>query len=272
MRRSNTFPMILTLLWLVLCTTSAWAADGNKAGLELAQAIYDRPNGDDFAARAIMTLTEKGRKPRKRQMVSMRVDRGAGERWSLTRFTAPADIKGVGLLTKDYPGDKNDQWLYLPALDRVRRVSSSRKGGRFVGSDMFFEDLRDREVSMDHHKYLGKGKVGKLVCKVLQSVPVDPDNSVYTKRVSWIHPNTMVPLRVDLYQRHSAKPVKRLVAKRIKKIQGFWTVTDSVMRDLESGHETRIQQTRLKYNQGIPGSLFTSRTLSEEAAETRYRP
>lgn len=272
MRTSHALILTSSLLWLIVCASAASAADADKAGLELAQAIYDRPNGDDFAASAIMTLTEKGREPRQRQMYSMRVDRGAGERWSLTRFTDPADIKGVGLLTKDYPGDNNDQWLYLPALDRVRRVSSSRKGGRFVGSDLFFEDLRDREVSMDHHKYLGKGKVGNLVCDVLQSVPVDPDNSVYTKRVSWIHPKTMVPLRVDLYQRHSSKPVKRLVAKRIKQVQGFWTVIDSVMQDLESGHETRIQQTRLKYNQGIPGSLFTSRTLSDEAAEAKYRP
>ena len=272
MRMPKALLLTSILPWLIVCTTAGAADDANPEGLKLAQAIYDRPNGDDFAASAIMTLTEKGREPRQRQMYTMRVDRGAGERWSLTRFTDPADIKGVGLLTKDYPGDENDQWLYLPALDRVRRVSSSRKGGRFVGSDMFFEDLRDREVSMDHHKYLGKGKIGSLVCEVLQSVPVDPDNSVYTRRVSWIHPQTMVPLRVDLYQRHSNEPIKRLVAKRIKKIEGFWTVTESVMQDLESGHETRIQQTRVKYNQGIPGSLFTSRTLSDEAAETRYRP
>jgi hypothetical protein len=264
--------ILVTLVIGLLISGQTPAADARTAGLKLAQEVYDAPNGDDLAARATMTLTEKGREPRTREMYSLAIDRGRGERWSLTRFTSPADIDGVGLLTKDYPGDNNDQWLYLPALDRVRRVSSSRKGGRFVGSDLFFEDLRDREVAMDHHVYKGTGKVGKLVCKVLESTPVDPDNSVYTKRVSWIHPSTLIPLRVDLYQRHSTKPVKRLTVRRIKKIQGFWTVLDSTMQDLESGHKTRIQQTQVKYNQGIPERLFTSRALSDDAAEAAYRP
>jgi hypothetical protein len=250
----------------------AWASPGDDAGRELAQQVYDAPNGDDFSSRATMTLTEKGREPRVREMFTLRVDRGAGERWSLARFSKPSDIRGVGLLTKDYPGDNNDQWLYLPALDRVRRVSSGRKGGRFVGSDLFFEDLRDREVDMDHHRYEGEGKLGKLVCKILVSTPVDPDNSVYSKRVSWIHPGTLIPLRVDLYQGNAEKPVKRLSVKRIKRIQGFWTVLDSTMEDLESGHTTRITLSKLKYNQGLPERLFSSQSLSDESAELAYRP
>ena len=260
---------------LVLCTGisgGAFADAAADAGRKLAQAVYDAPNGDDFASRATMTLIEKGRSPRKRVMYTLRVDRGRGERWSLTRFTSPSDIKGVGLLTKDHPGDESDQWLYLPALDRVRRVSSGRKGGRFVGSDLFFEDLRDREVDMDRHRLLGEEKVGKLLCKKLESIPARRDNSVYTKRISWIHPGTLIPLRVDLYQDHSSRPVKRMQVKRIKKIQGFWTVLDSVATDLESGHTTRITQAKVKYNQGVPDRIFTSQALADENAEARYRP
>lgn len=243
-----------------------------EAGRQLAQAVYDAPNGEDFASRAVMTLTEKGREPREREMYTLGVDRGGGERWTLTRFTSPSDIKGVGLLTKDYPGDENDQWLYLPALDRVRRVSSSRKGGRFVGSDLFFEDLRDREVDMDRHRLGGEEKVGNLLCKVLISVPADADNSVYTQRVSWVHPATLIPLRVDLYQAHSEHPVKRLTVKKIKRIQGFWTVMDSAMEDLESGHVTRISLSAVKYNQGVPDHLFTSQALADDTAEAPFRP
>lgn len=250
----------------------AWAGSAEQAGRELAQAVYDAPRGDDAASRAVMTLTEKGREPRQREMSTYRVDRGGGERWSLTRFTSPADIEGVGLLTKDYPGDETDQWLYLPALDRVRRVSSSRKGGRFVGSDLFFEDLRDREVGMDTHRYKGEEKIGKLVCKVLESTPVDPDNSVYAKRVSWIHPETLIALRVDFYQPHARGPVKRLSVRRIKRIQGIWTVLDSTMEDLESGHQTRINQLAIKYNQGIPDRLFTSEALADENAAAEFTP
>ena len=269
MRQITAPALFVGALLLGTCGTGIAASD---AARELAQAVYDAPNGDDFASRAVMTLTEKGRSSRKREMYTLRLDRGEGERWSLTRFTSPSDIKGVGLLTKDYPGDRNDQWLYLPALDRVRRVSSSRKGGRFVGSDLFFEDLRDREVDMDHHRLAGEEKVGKMTTKVLVSEPVDPENSVYTKRISWIHPKTLIPLRVDLYQRRSDEPVKRLSVKRIKRIQGFWTVLDSTMTDLRSGHVTRITQSAVKYNQGIPAQLFTSQALADDGAETRFRP
>jgi hypothetical protein len=205
-------------------------------------------------------------------MYTIAKEPGPGVRWSLTRFTEPADIDGVGLLTKDYPGDRNDQWLYLPALDRVRRVSSGRKGGRFVGSDLFFEDLRDREVDQDKHRYIGEQKIGKLLCKVLESVPVDPSSSAYTKRVSWIHPGTLIALRVDLYQGRSNEPVKRLSVKRIKRIQGFWTVLDSTMQDLESGHTTRIALSEVKYNQSVPDRIFTSQALADKNAEARYRP
>lgn len=257
------------LLWLGLFGL-AMADDG--AALALAQAVYDAPNGDDFASRAEMTLIEKGHEPRRREMYTFRLDRGRGERWSLTRFTRPSDIDGVGLLTKDHPGDNSDQWLYLPALGRVRRISSSRKGGRFVGSDMFFEDLRDREVDMDHHRLQGEGKLGKLVCKILVSTPTDPDNSVYTKRVSWVHPATLIPLRVDLYQAHSKNPTKRLSVKRIKRIQGYWTVLDSTMQDLETGHVTRIAQKTVRYNQEIPARLFTSEGLADDAKEKTFRP
>ena len=266
-------PPFVTLTLGILCLMGqAIAAPENAAGRQLAQAIYDNPTGRDFASRGVMLIEQKGRSPRKRTLFTYTLERAEAERWSLTRFTSPADIRGVGLLTKDYPGDQNDQWLYLPALDRVRRISSGRKGGRFVGSDLFFEDLRDREVSMDHHFLKGEGRVGKIKTKVLVSTPVDPDNSVYTKRVSWVHPKTLIALRVDLYQADSNKPVKRLSVKRLKRIQGFWTILDSVMEDLKSGSTTRIALTKVKYNQGIAERLFSSQSLADENAETAYRP
>ncbi len=125
---------------------------------------------------------------------------------------------------------------------------------------------------MDHHFLQGEGKLGKVKTRILVSTPVDADNSVYTKRVSWIHPQTLIALRVDFYQAHSEQPVKRLSVRRIKRIQGFWTVLDSTMQDLESGHVTRITQSKVKYNQGISDRLFTSQSLADESAETGYRP
>ena len=255
-----------------LCTGALAETRENAAGLRLAQQVYDRPNGDDVSSKVIMLLADKGGKARKRVFYSYAKDKGPGERWNLMRFVEPADIDGTGLLTLDHPGDESDQWLYLPALDRVRRISSSRKGGRFVGSDFFYEDLRDREVGMDYHRLAGKGKLGKVECDLLVSMPRDPANSVYSKRVSCIHQKTLIPLRVDLFKNGVKKPIKRLKARKIKKIQGYWTVMDSTMYDLKTGHRTRLLTKRIKYDQKLPDALFNKRALSDESQERRYRP
>lgn len=261
-----------SFLFLLLVWVPIQAGAGNRAGAELAQRVYDRPAGDDAVSQVTMILSGKGVQTRKRRLALYRLDKGGGERWSLMRFFTPADVKDTGLLTMDYAGDESDQWLYLPALDRVRRISSSRRGGRFVGSDFFYEDLRDREPDMDTHRLLGKGKVGKITCEILESKPVDPDNSTYSKRVSWIHLKTLTPLRVDYYKKGRKKPVKRLLARRLKKIQGYWTVLQSTMYDLRTGHKTQLATSRIRFDQGISGSLFSRRGLADPSREKQYLP
>ena len=271
--RSFVMVLIAASGYLAIDSGAVVAAElSNREGLELARQVYDRPSGDDESAQVTMLLGEKGKQTRKRVLFSYAKDKGKAERWSLMRFKQPADVEGTGLLTLDHPGDDSDQWLYLPALDRVRRISSSRKGGRFVGSDFFYEDLRDREVEMDHHRFAGKGKVGKVPCDILVSTPRDPDNSVYTQRVSCIHRKTLIPLKVDLYQAGSDKPVKRLQARKIKKIQGYWSVLESTMYDLKTGHRTQLVTNKLKYDQGLPDTLFTQRGLGDASQEERYQP
>ena len=261
----------LLMLFTAFCVNAASKME-NAAGLRLAQRIYDRPDGNDASSKVIMVLGKKGKKARQRVLYTYAKDKGKAERWTLMRFVKPTDIDGTGLLTQDHPGDKNDQWLYLPALDRVRRISSSRKGGRFVGSDFFYQDLRDREVGMDFHRLEGKGSVGKIACDLLVSTPKDPGNSVYSKRVSCIHPRTLIPLKVDFFRKGRAKPIKRLRARKIKKISGYWTVMDSTMYDLKTGHQTRLVTKKIKYDQELPDRLFSQQALSDDSRDKGFRP
>lgn len=273
MKVSKYRPLIRSgFLFFILFSACLQASGSDAPGLKLAQQVYDRPAGDDAVSQVTMILSGKEVQTRKRKLAVYRLDKGGGERWSLMRFSTPADVEDTGLLTLDHPGDNSDQWLYLPALDRVRRISSSRKGGRFVGSDFFYEDLRDREPDMDKHRLAGKGKVGKVQCDILVSTPVDPDSSTYSKRVSWIHRRTLTPLRVDFYKKGTRKPVKRLLARRLKKIQGYWTVLQSTMYDLKTGHRTQLATSRIKFDQGIPESLFSRRGLSDPSREKQYLP
>ena len=275
MRSPRSFPAFLLVITAIVAVswigTMPYAANALD-GATLATQVYNRADGRDVTSRARMVLTEPGQSPRERLLYSYAADRKIRERWSLMRFVEPADVAGTGLLTVDYPGDENDQWLYLPALDRVRRIASSRKGGRFVGSDFFYEDLRDREPEMDRHTLGGKSTVGNVPCTLLVSTPVDPDNSVYSKRVSCIHTGILVPLQIEYFEGRSDRPTKRLSAKRIKKIQGYWTVVDSEMEDLQSGHTTRLLIEAVKYDQGLPDNLFSRQALSDDRLELRYRP
>lgn len=252
-----------------LVAGSVWA---DAAGAELARRVYERPDGDDVTSVVTMSLTEAGHEPRLRNMILYRLNGAGGEVSTLIRFTDPADIAGTGLLTLDAADGDSNQWIYLPALKRVRRVDSSRKGGRFVNSDYYYEDMRDRKVAMDTHRLVGREVVAGVDCEVLESIPVESDNSVYVKRVSWVDPVSLLPMRVDLFEKSADQPSKRLLVEKREQVQGYWTVLDSTMSDLASGHQTRLTVSRVLYDRGLPERLFGTRTLEEERAERDFRP
>jgi len=239
-----------------------------ESGLELATAVSNRPDGKNSFSNSIMALVEKGHKPRLRQMLTFRLDEPNGNILSMIRFKKPLDIKDTGLLTIDYPSDRDsDQWIFLPAVKKSRRISSKRKGGRFVGSDIFYEDLRDRSVSDDVHRILKREKLKGMETIVLESIPKIKDNSVYDKRISWIHKNTLIPVRIDFYQNGERKPVKRSRVKKMEKKQGFWTVMTAITQDLKTLHETHIQINEILYDKMVPSELFTQKYLEDPQRE-----
>jgi hypothetical protein len=270
MSRPFSLPRLIRhlVLTLLLATSGVHADDA----ADLAQKVYDRPNGHDLVTLGRMVLTEKGRAPRIRELVTYRLDKSGGETANLIRFLNPEDIAGTGLLSIDKSDGSTDQWLYLPALDRVRRISSERKGGRFVGSDLYFEDLQEHKPSKERHRLLGKQTENGILCEVLESVPIDAADSVYRKRISWIDPATAIAQRMDYFEKDADTPSKRWLLRSKKRNQGYWTLTDSRMIDLASGHETRMVIDSAQYDQKLPAKLFTPQTLADESLESEYRP
>lgn len=262
----------LAPILLIMLSCFAGQSLAEADGTALAQKVYNRPDGRDAISKSNMVLESKGHKPRNRTLYTYRIDTDDGETHSLIRFIQPADIKDTGMLTLDSRGQESSQWVYLPALDRARRIASSRKGGHFVGSELNYEDLQKRDVGKDRHRILGEGTVGKIVTTKLESIPVDADNSVYSKRISWIHMKTLIPLQVEYFEAGNEQPVKRLKVTKIKKIQGYWTVLGSTMTDLESGKQTRMTTETIQYDQELPASLFSRQTLSDTHLEVPYRP
>lgn len=241
-------------------------------GLKLAQQVYDRPSGRDVSTSARMELTDKSGTRRVRELVTYRLERGKGEYANLVRFLNPADIAGVGLLSIDKADGSNEQWLYLPELDRVRRIAGERKGGRFVGSDLYYEDLQIRAPASDQHRGTGRETIGGVPCVVLESTPIDATSSAYKKRVAWVDAATSTILRVDYYEKSDSTPAKRWTMLARKEVQGYLTVMDSKTVDLGTGHETRLIVESIRYDRKLPAKLFTTQVLADDSLESRYRP
>ena len=151
-------------------------------------------------------------------------------------------------------------------------VAGDRQGGRLVGADLCYEDLQERKPALDRHRLLGKETVNGAACDVLESAPIEPTGSVYRRRVSWVDPETAMVMRMDYFEKDDTTPSKRWLLGARKKVQTYWTVTDSVMTDLASSHQTRMVVEEAKYDRKLPPRLFTSRTLADERYEAEFRP
>lgn len=266
---------LLTLLPLVaaLGTTPATALneEDTPSGDELAESVFNRPDGDDLVTKGTMTLTGERSRDRVRESFEYRLDGEDGETWRLIRFTSPANITDTALLVHNHPDGESDQWLYLPAAERVRRVSGDNRGSSFVRSDLYFEDLEDRRPEEDEHQVVGTDTFGDREVWLLESRPLDPDDSTYSLRRRWIDPETLVELRIDLYE-GGDEPAKRLEVQELEKTEGYWTVTRSTMTHLEQGTQTVLKVEDTRYDQGLPQDLFTTRVLSNPGREHPYRP
>jgi hypothetical protein len=125
---------------------------------------------------------------------------------------------------------------------------------------------------MDTHRVIGQETIDGVACEVLESVPVEAGNSVYLRRVSWIDPASLLPLRVDFYEKNAEQPAKRLEVVKREQVQGYWTVMDSIMTDLRSGHRTQLLVERIAYDRGLPARLFSAKALEDERGEKEFQP
>jgi hypothetical protein len=228
-------------------------------GAELARKVYGREDGDDAYAHARMLLIDKSGHKRMRTMISARKDYGELSK-SLIRFTSPESIKGTGFLTWENKEGDDDQFLYLPALRRVRRIVSSQKDGQFVNTDYTYEDMQRRKPEKDEHKILGTETVEGYDCWVLESVPKDPKSTQYSKVVNWVIKDMYLPIKTEYYEKRG-RLEKVFMAREIKEIQGIDSVLESELRSFRRKHRTLMKTEDIKYNTGIPDRVFTRRYL-----------
>ena len=249
------FVGILVLLFVIPAL-----AMGQLTGEELAQRVYDREVGKDMQMSGTMELISESGHHRSREFITMRKDTETKRMVSI-RFTAPADIENTGFLVlEDTQTGETQQHLYLPALKRSRRIVASQQGRSFVNSDFTYEDMQRHPVSdwtyqlETDAEYLGEP------CFVLVSVPKHEDKTQYSKIISHIDKTNFMPLKSEFWD-HKGRHTKTYRVEKIEMIDGIATEIEVAMEDLSTKHLTRLQNTQIRYNSGLPDHLFSTRAL-----------
>ncbi len=184
---------------------------------------------------------------------------GAGDK-SLTIFDRPRDVEGTAFLSHTKITEPDDQWLYLPALKRVKRIASANKSGPFMGSEFAYEDLLSQEVDKYTYQWLHDEPCGALACFVIERYPVY-ENSGYTRQMVWIDKREYRPMRIDFYDRKGSL-LKTLVYSDYRQyLDQYWRAHTLQMDNHQTGKSTTLTFTDYEFRIGLNDKHFTSSRL-----------
>jgi outer membrane lipoprotein-sorting protein len=240
----------------------AVAASGQAqiSGRKIMENVYYRPTGRDIQSELTMTLINSRGEQRERQIKQFMKDFGTEEK-KILFFIAPADVRNTSFMSWSYDqeGRDDDQWVYLPALKRVKRLSSDSKSDYFMGSDFTYDDLGDRHPSEDDHRLLREENLNGHPCYVVESVPKDPDY-MYSKTVSWVVKDKWIGQKREFYDQ-DGELLKVLTVESYDNIDGYWVLLHFEMQDVQRDHTTKMQLQNVQIEKGIADSYFTERMM-----------
>ncbi len=213
--------------------------------------------GDDMKVNVIMKIVDSQGRVRKRNIVMLRKDiEEDKEQKYYVYFLEPPDVEGMVYMVWKHLGRDDDRWLYLPALDLVRRIAATDKRSSFVGSDFVYEDISGRTRDQDTHELVEE----KDDVYVIKCVPKRPETVEFAYYIVQIRKDNFVPVKFEYYD-GTGKLFRTIEVLEIKDIQGYPTVTKARATNLETGGHTDLDYKSVEYNLGIPENIFTERYL-----------
>lgn len=221
----------------------------------------------DGRAKVSMVITDDQGRERKREFAILRRD-AEGQNDSAKQqcerqkyyvyFRRPADLNRTAFLVWKRPGQDDDRWLYLPALDLVKRIAASDKRTSFIGSHFFYEDISGRAITEDAHELMNTTEN----YYVLKGVARDPEAVEFAYYSVWIHRDSFMPIKVIYYDKKN-EAYRVYEALKVENIDGYPTVVESRMRDLRSGGETVLRFSQVRYGVNVPDDVFSERYLRQ---------
>lgn len=238
-----------------------YAKDPYAKGLAIARmADYCDTGWKNSEANMVMTLRNRqGRKSIRHLRVRSMEVKGDGDK-GLSIFDRPRDIKGTVMLTWSHSLVPDHQWLYLPALKRIKRISSRNKSGPFMGSEFAYEDLASQEVEKYRHWYLKDQRCGRMNCYVVVRYPTYR-YSGYTAQMVWIDKKHFNPQQTVFYDRKNAK-LKTLTFKRYRQYLGkYWRAHKMFMQNHQTGKSTTLVWKKYRFRRGFTKRDFDRSTM-----------
>ncbi len=245
-------------------TSAAFDITGLSAedkGLAIAKERKNRDLGwGDSTSNVIMTLrNSQGEESiREMRMKSLEVNDDGDK--GLTIFDKPRDVKGTAFLTFSHVDKADDQWLYLPALKRVKRISSRNKSGPFMGSEFSYEDLSSFEVEKYSFKFLAEETVNGVATYKIEQIPTDK-NSGYTRQVVWLDQEHLRGQQVDFYDRKKSLLKTLTFSDYSLHLDKYWRPMKMNMVNHQTKKSTELNTTSLEFRTGLKDSDFNKATL-----------
>jgi len=253
--------LTLMLYLLTLLPFNASALTPEERGLEIAKTADARDTGwqDQISSLEMVLRNSSGQETvRKNRMRALEVS-GDGDK-SLIIFDSPADIKGTAFLSHTHAVTADDQWLFLPALKRVKRVSSANKSGPFMGSEFAYEDISSQELDKYRYNYLRDEAVNGNDAFIIERFP-QYENSGYTRQVVWIDKQMYQPVKIEFYDRKNSL-LKTLTYHGYQQyLEKFWRPQRMEMQNHQTGKSTSLVWHDYKFQSGLTERDFDQNSL-----------
>jgi len=213
--------------------------------------------GKDGRSRAVMTATDSRSRTRERALTILRfnIKDGADQKY-FVYFQKPNDVKGMTYIVWKHAGKDDDRWLYLPALDLVRRVAASDKRSSFAGTNFLYEDISGRSVDLDKHELIS----GDDKSYAIKNTPKDPEGVEFSYYTVFTDKQNFIPMKADYFDKDGGL-YRTVEALEIKDIQGYPTITRMKASDMNAGSSTITEFTSIEYDIDLSEEIFTERYL-----------
>ena len=248
------YPILAALLW---SPSPGAGASPEEAGLQIERDARAREAGfGNYTALQTMVLRNRqGQESQRRLRVKVLEVPDEGDK-SLFVFDEPRDVQGTALLIHARKEDADDQWLYLPALKRVKRISSSNRSGSFMGSEFAYEDLTAQAVEKFTYRYLRDEPCGVLTCTVSERFPLDR-KSGYKRQVVWRDKDELRVWKVEYYDRKDSH-LKTLTLGDYQQYKGrYWRAGEMTMENHLTGKSTVLRWTDYVFGGDLDERDFT---------------